>query len=322
MTENTRAIVTLTMNPAIDISAAAPSVVPAHKLRCHDDRRDPGGGGINVARVLKRLGADVLAIYPAGGISGSLLSQLVQAEGVPAEVVNIAGETRENVNIFDEKIGEQYRFVFPGPRLSCAEWHKCLDAVADGIKRGGYAIASGSLPPDVPEDFYARFARLVNEVGARAILDTSGAVLRHSLTAPFFLLKPSLRELSELTGKPLDRESEQLGACNSIISRYQVEMVALTLGAQGALLVTRNMALKAKTAPVLYGSVVGAGDSFLGALIWALSLGKSLKQALCHAIAAGASAVSANGTSLCSPEHVYEASRQVEVMELTGTGVN
>jgi 6-phosphofructokinase 2 len=128
-------IITLTINPAIDVSIAVERVAPVHKLRCTSARRDPGGGGINVARVLKRLGADVVALYPTGGVLGALLRQLVTDEEIPCLTIGISDETRENITVLDQSIGQQYRFILPGPRLSELEWRGCLDAVASLLHR-------------------------------------------------------------------------------------------------------------------------------------------------------------------------------------------
>jgi 6-phosphofructokinase 2 len=146
-------IVTLTPNPAIDISTSVDEVVPVRKLRCEAARRDPGGGGINVARVVQRLGAEVTAIYPAGGCTGELLRRLVKREGVQSLAIPVAEETRESFTALDQKSGEQYRFVLPGAPLSEAEWCACLDALEAVDPLPPFVVCSGSLPPGVPDDF-------------------------------------------------------------------------------------------------------------------------------------------------------------------------
>ena len=188
-------IVTLTMNPAVDLSTSVDRVVPVHKLRCSPARRDPGGGGINVARVATRLGAAVKALYPRGGDTGALLRRLIDGEGIASLAVHVAGETREDITVFEEDTGEQFRFVFPGPELSRAEWRECLSAIGRLKGRPAIFVASGSLPPGVPEDFYAQAARAAKACGARVIVDTSGAALKAALEAGLFLIKPNLREL-------------------------------------------------------------------------------------------------------------------------------
>ena len=170
-------IVTLTVNPSIDVSASVERVAPFHKLRCIAERRDPGGGGINVARVLKRLGADVTAIYPTGGALGQLLRRLVDQEGVPGLTTPVLGETREDFTVIEQSTGRQYRFVLPGPRLSEQEWRACLDAFSSLDQRVRFVVGSGSLPPGVPDDFYGRIAQVAKQAGRKLFIDTSGPPL-------------------------------------------------------------------------------------------------------------------------------------------------
>ena len=307
-------VVTLTMNPAVDVSAVAEAVIPTEKVRCHGSRRDPGGGGINVARVVGRLGGDVTAIYPAGGLTGRALSRLLEREHVKGEVIEIEGETREDITILDRQSGRQYRFILPGPDLSVREWQACLAAVE---RMGpGLACASGSLPPGVPNDFYARFAETARRAGQKAFLDTAGEALKEATKAPFHLIKPNLRELSSLVDDDLSNERAQIAACRDVLSRSRIEAIALSLGAQGALLVTRQSAFRAYCPAVQPASTVGAGDSFMGAMIWALARELPWSEALRVATAAGTAAVLTEGTELCHPDDVRRLKQQISVSEI------
>ena len=171
-------IVTLTMNPAVDLSAAVDRVVADRKLRCGEPVREAGGGGINVARAVRRLGGEALALFPAGGPAGDLLKELLFGEGVPFVAIRTDGWTRENVNVSERETGKQFRFVLPGPSLEAAEWERCLETLSELEPFPRLLVVSGSLPPGVPPDFYARVARLVRSAGSRMILDTSGEPLR------------------------------------------------------------------------------------------------------------------------------------------------
>ena len=147
-------IVTLTINPAIDASTSVDQLAPFHKMRCSPARRDPGGGGINVARVAKRFGADVCAIYTMGGTLGQLLRRLLQQEEVTGFPVPISEETREDFTVLETVSGRPYRFVLPGPRLCDQEWRACLDTFASHVSQARpprFVVASGSLPPGVPD---------------------------------------------------------------------------------------------------------------------------------------------------------------------------
>jgi 6-phosphofructokinase 2 len=202
-------LLTVTVNPALDLSTTTGRVVSEHKLRCGPGRLDPGGGGVNVARVVHRLGGQALAVYTAGGASGEAYRRLIEAEHVPTLVVPIRESTRQNLTVDETTTGRQFRFVLEGPRLGEAEWRACLALVAASIPVGGYVVASGSLPPGVPEDFYARVARLARARGARCVVDASGPALREALAEGVFLVKPSRRELGEHVGAVLDTEQSQ-----------------------------------------------------------------------------------------------------------------
>jgi 6-phosphofructokinase 2 len=174
-------IVTLTINPAIDIFVNVGRVEPTRKMRASAPKRDPGGGGINVARVAHRLGSTVAAIYPTGGAIGKLLHRLVEREGIPSLVTPSHVETRENFTAYEESTGEQYRFVLPGSALHRAEWEAVLDKLSTLTDKPKFVVASGSVPPSVPEDFFARVARCANQLGAQSVIDTSGPALKAAL---------------------------------------------------------------------------------------------------------------------------------------------
>ena len=297
-------IVTVTMNPAIDVATSVDRVEPTRKLRCKAVQRDPGGGGINVARVVRRLGGDVVAIYPEGGSIGRLLTRLVDAQGITSLAITVAEETREDFTAFDESIGDQYRFVLPGPHLSEPEWRRCLAALAALRHKPRFVVASGSLPPGVPDDFYAQLARCAGALGAKTLLDSSGAALQEALKDGVFLIKPNLGELRALTNAPLEDERTRIEACRRIVAAGAAEIVALSLGHEGALMVTQDGAWRAPALPVQIVSAVGAGDSFLGAMVWALASGQSLVEGFRWGVAAGSAALLTPGTELSHADDI------------------
>ena len=306
-------ILTLTMNPALDISTATETVMDTHKLRCIGGDIHPGGGGINVARVLQRLGANCLALYPAGGLIGQQLTQLLAQEQVRGHCLAIAGDTRENFTAHELSSGRDFRFVLPGPVMTAPEWQACLDHVSALDAFPPYLVASGSLPPGVPDDFYARLARLAKARGSRVVLDTSGAALAAALDEGVYLVKPSLRELHDLTGRTLGTEAQWREAARQIIQNKQAQVVALSLGEEGALLVTANQALRARSLPVAVRSTIGAGDSFVAGLVWALNRGAELEEAFRYGMACGAAAVLSAGTALCQARDVERLHGQVVI---------
>lgn len=306
-------IVTLTMNPSIDVSVSVERLAPFHKLRCIDERRDPGGGGINVARVAKRLGAKIIAMYPVGGATGQLLRRFVDQEGIPGLTVPIAAETREDFTALERATGQQYRFILPGPELSETEWRGCLDTFGSLDQVSRFAVLSGSLPRGVPDDFYGRAAGMAKQANIKVVVDCSGAPLRVALQSGLYLIKPNLNELKSLTGEALESDGARIKACRTLIDSGQVEVVALTLGDQGALLVTHDRVLRAPELPIKPVSAVGAGDSFLGAMVWGLACGQPLETAFRYGMAAGSAALLMPGTELCRRQDVE---RLVECVKL------
>jgi 6-phosphofructokinase 2 len=294
-----RPILTLTVNPALDVSTSTERVVGEHKMRCGLSRLDPGGGGINVSRVIQRLGGQTLGIYAAGGPTGDAYRKLIEAEGIPSVAVPIAGSTRESFTVDETSSGQQFRFVLQGPELTEAEWRACLARVETSIPHGGYVVASGSLPPGVPDDFYARVARLAHAHEARCIVDTSGAALAEALAEGVFLVKPSGRELGELVGASLDTEESRIQAASTLVARGSAEYVALTLGGDGAVLASAEGVTRLPVPRVVVQSTVGAGDSFLGAFVLRIAQGHDADAAFRAAVAAGSATAMTPATELC-----------------------
>ena len=298
-------IVTLTPNPAIDLSMSVDRIVPMRKLRCAPQRRDPGGGGVNVARVVKRFGGEVEAILPVGGFTGQMLRRLIDDEEIQNRVIEAQAETREDFSVSELSTSQQYRFVMPGLPLREAEWRECLEALAATLPQPKFVVGSGSLPPGVPNDFYAQAAEIAQKLGAKFILDTSGAPLAAALERRVYLIKPNLREMRDLAGAELANQNDWIDAARQYIEAGHVELVALSLGHLGALLVTREQALRSQALPIKPVSAVGAGDSFLGAMVFSLAKGNSLADAFRLGVAAGSAALINEGTELCRPEDVY-----------------
>ena len=226
-----RSIVTLTMNPAVDESTSVPYVLPDRKLRCQAPTYEPGGGGINVARAIRKLGGDALACFPVAGPAGELLKRLLDAEGLRCTPMPVNGWTRENLNVLEEVSGRQFRFCMPGAALGDDEWPIFLDWVRQLRPAPDFLVASGSLPPGVPVDFYARLAAVGRQIGSRVVLDTSGAPLARAVEEGVYLLKPSLQEFQSLMGEPEGDESHLASLAATVVKRGWCEILVLSLGA-------------------------------------------------------------------------------------------
>jgi 6-phosphofructokinase 2 len=299
-------IICLALNPTIDSSCQADEVKPIKKIRTSEERYDPGGGGVNVARVIRELGGKAVVVYLAGGV----LTDMLERIGIEHHLIPIAGNTRVSHVVFERSSGQEYRFTPQGPELKQAEWQACLEQLHK--MDGDYLVASGSLPRGVPTDFYARVARIGAEKGARVVVDSSGDALREAVAEGVYLIKPNLREFETLAGRELRSEADQEAAARSLIEDGKAEVIAVSLGAEGALLVSAEDCFRLKAPEVKPKSAVGAGDSFVGAMTLGIAKGWPLRNAFTLAVATGTATVLTMGTELCRREDVERIYRQIE----------
>ena len=293
-------IITITFNPCVDKSTTIPAIMPEKKLRCTPPIFEPGGGGLNVARAISKLGGKAVAIYPAGGYSGNFLNELMKRANVPVQVVTTASHTRENLIVLDKSTNLQYRFGMPGSEIKEPEWQSLLDLVAQSGAE--YIIASGSLSPGVPVDIFGKIAAIARKINARLVVDTSGEALSKAVEEGVFLFKPNLGELSSLVGKEEVTHEAVDEIAREIIGRGKCEAIVVSLGPAGARLVTREESFQVIPPVVKRMSTVGAGDSMVAGLVLGLAEGKSLKEALQFGVACGTAATLNPGTELCKKE--------------------
>ncbi|OYU45979.1 MAG: phosphofructokinase [Burkholderiales bacterium PBB4] len=297
-------VLSLTVNPALDVSSRTSAVVPTHKLRCGSVRRQAGGGGINVARVLTQLGVNACAVAPLGGSTGVLMAELMQAEGLKTTVVPIAGHTRESFTVAEQRSGQEFRFVLPGPTLSHTEWTACLDAVDQSPSAPDWVVASGSLPPGVPPDFYGQLAARCQTRGWPLVVDTSGPALTAALAVGVAMVKPSLGELRALSHAPLKSLHAVRAAAQDWGDTGKAKLVVVAMGDQGALLVARHYAVFAPALEVSVVSAVGAGDSFVAGLLYGLLNSPELDTAFSWGVATAGAAVAHAGPGRFSRSEV------------------
>ncbi len=296
-------IITLTLNPALDKSIAVAKLVPDKKLTCSDAKVEPGGGGINVSRAIKHLGGESEAIFLTGGYTGKQFEALMQLEQIAIHPIYIQGDLRENFVVFDASAQQQFRFGMQGPEIAEPEWQQVLDYL-DTMDEVAYIIASGSLPPGVPADFFGRLAIIARKKNARLVVDTSGEALKHAVKEGLFLIKPNLGELSNLYGKENLAKDEILHAARTIINNGGCEIMVVSMGAEGAILVSKENYFRVVPPKVAMKSTVGAGDSMVGAMMLALCENRSLLDTLYYGVAAGTAATMNAGTALCKKEDV------------------
>jgi len=304
-------IVTLCMNPALDITTRTDVVRPTDKMRCSAARYDPGGGGINVAHVAQVLGAPATAVFPAGGPAGALVDDLLVAEGLATHRIAIGGSTRESFTIDETSTDRQYRFVLPGPALTLAEQTECLSRLRCAAASAAIAVASGSLPPGVPEDFYQQVANVCADLDVRLLLDASGGGLTH-IASGVFLLKPSVRELQDAAGRTLPTAADQFVAAQELINRGAAQYVLVSRGAAGAMLVSRDGGRLFAPVTVPPGSGVGAGDAMVAGVAVGLIRGATLTDSVRLGIAAGAAMLLTPGTAPCTRADTERLLEQTE----------
>jgi 6-phosphofructokinase 2 len=297
-------VYTLTLNPAVDISMTIERLIPEHKLHCSPPRYDAGGGGINVSKAIHRLGGQSTAMFTSGGTAGLTLQELVEKEGVDYEIIGIEGLTRECFVVTETVPNQQYRFGTPGPTLSSGEAMACMAHLQALPPTVDYLVASGSLPPGLPTDFYAPIARFAKSRNIRLVLDTAGEPLRAALDAGVFMIKPNLGELAHLVGVERLEMNQINEAAHGLIEAGNCEVVVVSLGPRGAVLVTADGHEFVPTPPVKKVSTVGAGDSLVGGIVYALSQGKSYTDAIRLGVACSTAATMNAGTELFHPADV------------------
>jgi|GEM_PF-283405 len=250
-------IATLSINPAVDLSFEVERIFPTHKMRGSGERHDPGGGGINVARVLVRLGANARCHYLSGGAASAALDR----QQIVKNLIGITEETRISTTVLERESGREYRFTTDGPQVSATELEKCLDSMRK--LQSDYLVMSGSLPRGAPDDFYAQVTSLATRQGVELVLDSSGRGLSGGLSGPQILLvKPSIGELRALSGRALEDESAIVEAANAINRCRAARHVAVTMGHEGAILVSAGRYLRLPALPVEARSAAGRATVF------------------------------------------------------------
>ncbi|KAA3440570.1 1-phosphofructokinase family hexose kinase [Rufibacter hautae] len=297
-------IITITLNPAIDKSTRIETVAPEKKLRCEKPVFEPGGGGINVSRAIKKLGGESCAWFLAGGHTGEKLGELLHHEGVSFRKFSCQESTRENLIVFEVSSRQEYRFGMPGPQISEPEWRQLLQALEDLEEVPEFVIASGSNPPGVPDDFYAKVAELASKKGFKLVVDTSGAALMKAAGKGIYLLKPNLNELAALANKEVISAQEQEDLATQVLEEGKSQVLVVSLGPRGAMLASKEGFDYVVPPTVKQESAVGAGDSMVGAMVLKLQENWPLSDVIRYGVAAGTAATMTPGSELCRKQDV------------------
>jgi 6-phosphofructokinase 2 len=312
-------ILTITTNPAVDLATSVDHVIAGPKLRCRAPRVDPGGGGINVARAIHKLGGEAVALVAAGGAMGERLLSLLAAEGVPSLPVSVAAETRQSFAVTDESTGEQFRFSVPGNPLTEAEGAALLRRIAEAAPVGGFAVYSGSVAPGLPVDFVAQVNACLSPKGTRLVVDVSAPALHHILAHPVQLhaLRIDQEESATAAGRPMDTVEDSRRFAAALVAQGVADIVVTGRGAEGSVLASRDTQLFGRTPPVPVRSKIGAGDTFVGAFTLSLARGEKLSDALCRGVAGASATVSTEGTALCTRADAEALFAHCQIEEIT-----
>lgn len=297
-------ITTLTMNPALDKSAKVDALVPTQKLKCHSIEYQPGGGGINVSRMLNRLDEKTHCIFPSGGDTGKFLWELLIKEGINPERISVKSWTRENLAVVDTKTNLQYRFGMPSNELQKTELNEINLALDQSLKYNDILVLSGSLPSKLATDYYAKIIKHVSEKNIKIIIDSYGPALTEALKETVYLIKPNQKELAQLAGKEFLSSKEQETFALELIKSGKVKYVAVSLGARGAFLASKDSVIYQSTPSVLVKSTIGAGDSMVAGLIYGIKNDFSANQILKWGVACGVATTMSEGTQLASKSNV------------------
>lgn len=306
---NNSLILTVTLNPAIDKSTVTDLIQPEAKQRCSDVLNEPGGGGINVSKALKKLQAESIALFPAGGHNGEKLKSLLTAEEIPFHSINSSVETRENWVVLETETNHQFRFTFPGKSIEELVLKNLIDDILSFSP--AYVVASGSLPQGLPDYFYGLIVKTANAVGAKCIVDTSGPALQALQGKHAFLIKPNISELCKMLTVDRLQNNEVPDAAQQAVRDGFAELIAVSMGPDGAWLVTAEKKYFASAPAVKKKSTVGAGDSMVAGITYMLQQHQPLQQVINFGVACGSAATMNEGTQLFKIEDVHKLYEQI-----------
>ncbi len=308
-------IITITFNPAIDKSVSIDALVPEKKLKCSKAKYEPGGGGINVSRVIKRLGGNTNALYLGGGFNGHLLQELLNKENVSSHLIQCKNNTRENLIVFENKSKQQYRFGMTSEDFYENECLMLLDFL-EKENDNQYWVISGSIPNSIPLSVIESVIKIGKKKKIKIIADTSGDALKSIINEGMFLIKPNINELSNIAGIELMNQNDIIQFAQNKISNKHLQHLVVSLGPEGALLITDEIVYKITPPSVKKISTVGAGDSMVGAIAYSLANGKNILEAVQYGVASGTAATMNPGTELCHLSDVEILLKQIITTKL------
>ena len=296
-------ITTITINPALDVHSSIDNLAPEIKLRCERPSYNPGGGGINISRVLQRMKLDCNTWFPEGGYTGKIISGLLKKEGLLICPFHSRKATRENINIVENKTKNQYRFCMPGEDLGKAFYNLLFEKIVQ-LEPNGILVISGSMPSHYPEDFFTKISNTCESKSIKLIVDTSGDALKHTIANNVFLIKPNFQEIAELYGEITLSKKKAIDLSKSLVKEGRVKNILLTNGKFGAWLISKETVFFIKPPSVNVKSTIGAGDSALAGAVYGIAQNYTPQNILAMSVAAGTATTLQEGSTLCDWEDV------------------
>lgn len=311
-------ITTVTPNPALDKTLWINNLGRGECNRVIASRQDPGGKGINIARILKGLNQDVLALGFFGGTIGRGLNESLQNQDISIDPVWINGETRTNIKIIEANQAIVTEINEPGPPVALAQQDELAIKVRIAAQNSSFIVFAGSLPEGCEVDYYVKLITETQNQGCKAVLDTSGPALKASLGASPYLIKPNHLELAELYQTEIGTVQEAVKAAQDLRQIHDIAFVVVSLGSQGAVCISDAGAYYAKPPQVKTANTVGAGDSMVAGLVYGLSCGHSAAEALRFGAAAATLAVMDAATSVSKPEAemIIAMTKSIQIIRL------
>ncbi|MCI8832180.1 MAG: 1-phosphofructokinase [Lachnospiraceae bacterium] len=299
-------IYTVTLNPALDKTVEIPSFAADSVNRITTMRTDPGGKGINVSKVISKLGGQSIATGILGGDTGLAIQSALKTMGLKTSFRFTEGETRTNLKVIDPVNHTNTDINEPGVTVSEEILNGLLAQLTAGLEKGDIVVLSGSLPKGSPRDTYYTWTGACKKAGAKVILDADGELLEAGLKASPYLIKPNNHELSQLLGETLATPEELNKAARRLMEEHGIAKVVVSMGGKGALYVTQDETIYAEGLKVPVGSTVGAGDSVVAALAVAEESGMGLEETVRLSTATGGANVMCSGTQAAEYEVIQE----------------
>jgi 6-phosphofructokinase 2 len=293
-------VYTITLNPALDRTLWLEKIQPDESNRIEKEQRYAGGKGIDVSKVMKTLGVSNKALGFVGGFAGEELEGRLLNEGISCDFIRISGETRTNIIVNDMSTGSQTVFSASGPEIKSYELMQMIHKV-EKLEKPDIVTISGSLPPGVHPEIYRKIIEIAKNKEAKVILDTDGDALKVGIQGLPDIIKPNVYELSRLVDMRLITVNEIIRAAQSV-HKQGVRIVLVSMGAKGIILVSKKECYLASPPKVRVKNTIGAGDSAVAGFVYGLVMGKSLKEALIYAVAAGTATTLRPGTALCQKD--------------------